>query len=163
MSTERVNNLFKLSDQGINNVGEVFYNLNEAELLSKAVDRKEGELGIGEVLLVNTGEHTGRSPNDRFIVRTKDVEDKIWWENNTPMAESAFDVLEKDFRLHMKERDFFVQDLYGGADPDHRLNVRVITELAWHGLFIRHLLRLPTNVELEEFVADYTIINCPSF
>jgi phosphoenolpyruvate carboxykinase (ATP) len=121
MSTERVNNLFKLSDQGINNVGEVFYNLNEAELLSKAVDRKEGELGIGEVLLVNTGEHTGLSPNDRFIVRTKDVEDKIWWENNTPMAESAFDVLEKDFRLHMKERDFFVQDLYGGADPDHRL------------------------------------------
>ena len=163
MSTERVNNLFKLSDQGFNNVGEVFYNLNEAELLSKAVDRKEGELGIGEVLLVNTGEHTGRSPNDRFIVRTKDVEDKIWWENNTPMAESAFDVLEKDFRSHMKERDFFVQDLYGGADPDHRLNVRVITELAWHGLFIRHLLRLPTNVELEEFVADYTIINCPSF
>ena len=163
MSTERVNNLFKLSDQGINNVGEVFYNLNEAELLSKAVDRKEGELGIGEVLLVNTGEHTGRSPNDRFIVRTKDVEDKIWWENNTAMAESAFDVLEKDFRSHMKERDFFVQDLYGGADPDHRLNVRVITELAWHGLFIRHLLRLPTNVELEEFVADYTIINCPSF
>ena len=79
------------------------------------------------------------------------------------MAESAFDVLEKDFRSHMKERDFFVQDLYGGADPDHRLNVRVITELAWHGLFIRHLLRLPTNVELEEFVADYTIINCPSF
>lgn len=163
MSTERVNNLFKLSDQGINNVGEVFYNLNEAELLSKAVDRKEGELGIGEVLLVNTGEHTGRSPNDRFIVRTKDVEDKIWWENNTPMAKSAFDVLEKDFRSHMKERDFFVQDLYGGADPDHRLNVRVITELAWHGLFIRHLLRLPTNVELEAFVADYTIINCPSF
>jgi phosphoenolpyruvate carboxykinase (ATP) len=79
------------------------------------------------------------------------------------MAESAFDVLEKDFRSHMKERDFFVQDLYGGADADHRLNVRVITELAWHGLFIRHLLRLPTNVELEKFVADYTIINCPSF
>ena len=163
MSAERVNQSFKLSNQGIKGVGQIFYNLNEAELLSEAVDRKEGELGIGHVLLVSTGEHTGRSPKDRFIVRTKDVEDKIWWENNTPMDESAFDLLERDLKTHMKDMDFFVQDLYGGADPEHRLNVRVITELAWHGLFIRHLLRRPDKSELVDFVSDYTIINCPSF
>ena len=163
MSAERVNQSFKLSNQGIKGVGQIFYNLNEAELLSEAVDRKEGELGIGHVLLVSTGEHTGRSPKDRFIVRTKDVEDKIWWENNTPMDVSAFDLLERDLKRHMKGMDFFVQDLYGGADPEHRLNVRVITELAWHGLFIRHLLRRPDKSELADFVSDYTIINCPSF
>ena len=99
MSAERVNQLFRLSSQGIDGLGRVFYNLNESELLSEAVSRKEGELGIGKALLVNTGEHTGRSPNDRFIVKTEDVADKIWWENNQPMTELAFDNLEKDLEI----------------------------------------------------------------
>ena len=163
MSAERVNQLFRLSNQGIDGLGRVFYNLNESELLSEALSRKEGELGIGKVLLVNTGEHTGRSPNDRFIVKTEDVADKIWWENNQPMTELAFDNLEKDFKRHMKDKDYFVQDLYGGAQVEHRLNIRVIAELAWHGLFIRHLLRRPDESELSDFVSDFTIINCPSF
>ena len=163
MSAERVNQLFRLSNQGIDGLGRVFYNLNESELLSEALSRKEGELGIGKVLLVNTGEHTGRSPNDRFIVKTEDVADKIWWENNQPMTELAFDNLEKDFKRHMKDKDYFVQDLYGGAQVEHRLNIRVIAELAWHGLFIRHLLRRPDVSELSDFVSDFTIINCPSF
>ena len=105
MSAERVNQLFRLSNQGIDGLGRAFYNLNESELLSEAVNRKEGELGIGNVLLVNTGEHTGRSPTDRFIVRTDDVIDKIWWENNQPMTEVAFDRLEEDFMSHMKGKD----------------------------------------------------------
>ena len=163
MSAERVNQSFRLSSQGIDGLGRVFYNLNESELLSEAVSRKEGELGIGNVLLVNTGEHTGRSPNDRFIVKTEDVADKIWWENNQSMTELAFDNLEKDFKLHMKDKDYFVQDLYGGAQAEYRLNIRVITELAWHGLFIRHLLRRPDESELSDFVSDFTIVNCPSF
>jgi len=163
MSAERVNQLFRLSDQGIDGLGNVFYNLNESELLSEAVNRQEGELGIGDVLLVNTGEHTGRSPTDRFIVRTDDVIDQIWWENNQPMDESAFDRLEKDFKLHMQDKDYFVQDLHGGAQAEYRLNIRVVTELAWHGLFIRHLLRRPDESELSDFVSDFTIINCPSF
>ena len=163
MSAERVNQLFRLSNQGIDGLGRVFYNLNESELLSEAVNRKEGELGIGDVLLVNTGEHTGRSPTDRFIVRTDDVINKIWWENNQPMTEVAFDRLEEDFMSHMKGKDYFIQDLYAGAQAEHRLNIRVITELAWHGLFIRHLLRRPDNSELTDFISDFTIINCPSF
>jgi phosphoenolpyruvate carboxykinase (ATP) len=112
---------------------------------------------------VTTGEHTGRSPKDKFVVRTPSVEDSIWWDNNSPMAPDAFDRLEADMRAHLQGREVFVQDLYAGADPAHRLDVRVVTELAWHALFIRHLLRRPSRDELETFVADWTIVNCPSF
>jgi phosphoenolpyruvate carboxykinase (ATP) len=79
------------------------------------------------------------------------------------MASEAFDRLYADMLVHMQGRDYFVQDLFAGADPEHRLDVRVVTELAWHGLFIRHLLRRPSAVELDEFSPEFTIINCPSF
>src|SRR5690606_775854 len=87
----------------------------------------------------------------------------IWWENNAPMAPDAFERLHADMVAHMKGGDFFVQDLYACAAPEHRLNVRVVTELAWHGLFIRHLLRRPAAEELASFLPEFTIINLPSF
>ncbi len=79
------------------------------------------------------------------------------------MTPEAFDRLYDDMVAHMKGRDYFVQDLFGGADPEHRLDVRVVTELAWHGLFIRHLLRRPSRDELNDFIPEFTIINCPTF
>jgi phosphoenolpyruvate carboxykinase (ATP) len=79
------------------------------------------------------------------------------------MAPDAFDRLHADMLEHMKGGDYFVQDLYAGADPEHRLDVRVVTELAWHGLFIRHLLRRPDRAELDSFAPEFSIINCPSF
>lgn len=79
------------------------------------------------------------------------------------MAPDAFDRLHADMLEHMKGRDYFVQDLFGGADPVHRLDVRMVTELAWHGLFIRHMLRRPERAELDSFVPEWTIINCPTF
>jgi phosphoenolpyruvate carboxykinase (ATP) len=91
------------------------------------------------------------------------VEKTIWWENNAPMPPEGFDRLHADMLAHMQGRDYFVQDLYAGADPVHRLDVRVVTELAWHGLFIRHVLRRPARAELDSFVPEWTIINCPSF
>ena len=110
-----------------------------------------------------TGKYTGRSPKDKHVVRSAATEDTIWWENNAAMAPDAFDRLHADMLEHMKGGEYFVQDLFGGADPEHRLDVRVVTELAWHGLFIRHLLRRPTADELDSFVPEFTIINCPSF
>jgi phosphoenolpyruvate carboxykinase (ATP) len=104
--------------------------------------------------LCSTGQYTGRSPKDKFVVRTPSVEDSIWWENNAPMAPEAFDRLHADMLAHMQGRDYFVQDLYAGADPIHRLDVRVVTELAWHNLFIRHLLRRPDRAELDSFVRN---------
>jgi len=83
-------------------------------------------LGNGGTFLVSTGKHTGRSPKDKFVVRTASVEDTIWWENNQPMDPAAFDVLYADMLEHMKGRDYFVQDLIGGADADNHIDVRVL-------------------------------------
>ena len=96
-------------------------------------------------------------------MRTAGVEDSIWWDNNAPMEPEAFDRLYEDMLAHMKGKEYFVQDLFGGADPEQRLDVRVVSELAWHNLFIRHLLRRPDASELATFEPDWTVINCPSF
>jgi len=158
-----VNPSMKLEDQGIKGLGYVYYNRSEDELQKAAVAAGEGVNGKGGTFLVTTGKHTGRSPKDKFVVRTPSVEDKIWWENNPPMDPAKFDALYNDMLEHMKGGTYNVQDLFGGADPEHRLDVRVVTELTWHGLFIRHLLRRPAAEELETFVPEFTIINCPSF
>jgi len=163
MTEGRVNPTQSLEAQGMSGLGTVYYNLIEPDLVSEAIRRGEGTLGQGGTLLVTTGKHTGRSPKDKFVVETANVANDIWWENNAPMAPEAFDRLHDDMIAHMKGRDYFVQDLYAGADPTHRLDVRVVTELAWHGLFIRHLLRRPARAELDGFVPEFTIVNCPSF
>ncbi len=163
MMTGRVNPRATLDTQGITGLGNVYYNSLEPALVEEAVKRGEGKLGLGGAFLCSTGQFTGRSPKDKFVVRTPLVENTIWWENNGAMAPEAFDRLYSDMLEHMKGRDYFVQDLFGGADPEHRLDVRMVTELAWHGLFIRHLLRRPERAELDSFTPDWTIINCPSF
>ena len=159
----RVNPAQTLENQGIRGLGAVHYNMLEPSLMEAALKRGEGTLGQGGTLLVSTGKFTGRSPKDKFVVRTPSVEDHIWWENNAPMAPDAFDRLHSDMLEHMKGREYFVQDLYGGAQADLRLDVRIVSELAWHNLFIRHLLRRPERDELDSFVPEFTIINCPSF
>ena len=163
MSIGRVNPAMRLEDQGISGLGSVYYNLIEPALVEAAVSRGEGKLGLGGAFLCETGQFTGRSPKDKFVVRTASVEGSIWWENNAAMAPDAFDRLHADMLAHMAGRDYFVQDLYAGADPIHRVDVRMVTELAWHGLFIRHLLRRPARSELDSFAPDWTVINCPSF
>ena len=163
MTAGRVNPLKRLEDQGITGLGRVAYNLIEPQLVQEAVARGEGTLGQGGAFLVSTGQFTGRSPKDKFVVRTPSVEDTIWWDNNKPMDPAAFDRLHADMLAHMQGRDFFVQDLFGGADAAHRLDVRLVTELAWHGLFIRHLLRRPSRAELDTFNPEWTILNVPTF
>ncbi|MGY6634753.1 MAG: phosphoenolpyruvate carboxykinase [Alkalilacustris sp.] len=163
MTEERVNPAQRLEDQGITGMGRVHYNLTEPALMTAAVRRGEGELGLGGAFLVETAPHTGRSPRDKFIVRTPEVEDSIWWDNNPPMDPAAFDRLEADMLAHLQGAEVFVQDLHAGADPAHRLQVRLVAELAWHGLFLRHLLRCPARADLDGFTPEFTIINCPSF
>ena len=163
MAFGRVNPQFRLEDQGISGLGNVFYNLMEPALIEAALKKGEGTLGNGGAFLVTTGKFTGRSPKDKHVVRTASVEDSIWWENNAAMSPEGFDALYTDMVEHMKGRDYFVQDLVAGADPELAINVRMVTELAWHGLFIRHLLRRPDRAALDRFTADFTVINCPSF
>ena len=163
MTIGRVNPSCTLEHQGITGLKAAHYNLIEPLLVEAALARGEGKLGVGGTFLVSTGKHTGRSPKDKFVVKTPSVADSIWWENNPPMDPEAFDRLHSDMLEHMKGGEYFIQDLFGGADPTHRLDVRVVTELAWHGLFIRHLLRRPEASEIDSFEPDFTIINCPSF
>jgi phosphoenolpyruvate carboxykinase (ATP) len=153
----------RLEAQGFAGLGHVYYNLTEPALMELAVARGEGRIGQGGAFLCSTGQFTGRSPKDKFVVRTVSTESTIWWDNNAPMTVAAFDQLEADMKTHMQDRDYVVQDLFGGADPAHRISVRMVTELAWHGLFIRHLLRRPEMAELAQFAPDWTVVNCPSF
>jgi phosphoenolpyruvate carboxykinase (ATP) len=163
MHQGRVNPAHTLEAQGFAGLGTVFYNLLEPDLVTAAVRRGEGALGQGGALLVSTGAHTGRSPNDKFVVRSAAVEDVIWWDNNAPMAPDAFDRLHADMLDYARGRDLFVEDLFCGADPENRLSIRTITELAWHGLFMRHMLRRPDDAGIDSFVPGYTILNCPGF
>ncbi|HBQ37104.1 MAG TPA: phosphoenolpyruvate carboxykinase (ATP) [Rhodobacteraceae bacterium] len=163
MTNGRVNPAKRLDDQGITGLGNVFYNYLEADLMEQAILRKEGRIGKGGAFLVSTGQYTGRSPKDKFVVRSAAVEDNIWWENNQPMSQAAFDLLHADMLEHMKGRDYFVQDLVGGADKGNHLDVRIITEFAWHSLFARTMFRRPDRAELNSFEPEFTVINCPSF
>jgi phosphoenolpyruvate carboxykinase (ATP) len=163
MTFGRVNPQFQLSDQGIKGLGNVYYNQIEPVLIEAAVKRGEGTLGKGGTFLVTTGKFTGRSPKDKHVVKSASVIDTIWWENNAEMSEAGFDALYDDMLEHMKGKDYYVQDLIGGSDPAYSINVRMVTEMAWHGLFIRHMLRRPDREDLDDFLADFTVINCPSF
>ncbi|WP_371157217.1 phosphoenolpyruvate carboxykinase [Jannaschia sp. 2305UL9-9] len=163
MTNPRVNPERTLEAQGITGLGRVYYNLLEPAIIQEALSRNEGTLGKGGAFLVTTGKFTGRSPKDKHVVKSAGTVDTIWWDNNAPMEPASYDVLRADMLAHMKGRDYFVQDLFGGADPSHRLDVRVVTELAWHSLFIRHMLRRPDAQELATFDPEYTVINCPTF
>ena len=161
--TGTVNPNLTLASQSITGFKNAYYNLTEPDLIAQSISRNEGELGIGGTLLVETGKFTGRSPKDKHIVVSDETLNNVWWERNAKMSSEAFDVLHMDMLDHIKEKDLFVQDLYGGADPKYRIGVRVITEYSWHNLFIRHLLIRPTESELETYISDFSIINLPSF
>ncbi len=132
-------------------------------LVEEALRRREAELAFGGALAADTGTHTGRSPRDKFIVRDISTEREIWWDNNHAISPENFATLLADFRAHAAGKDLFVQDLYGGADPTYRVRVRVITEFAWHSLFIRTMLVRPPVEDLADFEPELTIVDFPSF
>ena len=154
-----------LDAQGIATGAEIFWNLTTAPLVEHAVRRGEGLLAKEGPLVVRTGKFTGRAAKDKYIVRNSVTEDTVWWGKvNQPMDADAFDRLHDDFLLALGDKDMlFVADLYGGSQPEHRLRVRVINELAWHNLFVRTLLVRPEGHELADFEPEFTIIDLPSF
>jgi phosphoenolpyruvate carboxykinase (ATP) len=138
-------------------------NLGPSALYEAALTRGEGRLSDGGALVVLTGQHTGRSPSDKFIVRDAATAPRIWWENNKAMTPEAFAVLEADMLAYARAHDLYSQDLLASADPAYRLQVRVVTELAWHSLFIRNLLLRPGAGDLAAFQPGFTIIDLPGF
>ncbi|RWX74604.1 phosphoenolpyruvate carboxykinase [Neorhizobium lilium] len=148
---------------GFADVERVHYNLSEVELYEEAIRRGEADLTADGALRAITGQHTGRSPKDKFVVRDATTESQIWWDNNKPMSPEDFERLHQDMLAHAKGKTLYVQDLIGGADEVNALPTRVITELAWHALFIRNLLIRPDRDVLKRFQQKLTIINLPSF
>jgi phosphoenolpyruvate carboxykinase (ATP) len=156
---------YTLATQGIETRAVVHWNLLTAPLIEESLKRGEGILAVDGPLVVETGKHTGRSAKDKFIVRDAETENTVWWgATNKGMTPEHFAVLKADFLAELaKKETLFVADLFGGSQPEHRVNVRVINELAWHNLFIRTLLVRPEAAELADFMPEFTIIDLPSF
>jgi phosphoenolpyruvate carboxykinase (ATP) len=139
-------------------------NLSTAELYEDAVRAGEGMIAAEGPLVVRTGRHTGRSPQDKFIVREPWSEKKIWWgEVNRPISEASYDRLRARLMDYLASRTIYAQDCFIGAQPEHRRSLRVYTETAWASIFAENLFRRPTATELRAFRPNFTIINVPSF
>ncbi|HEY7589533.1 MAG TPA: phosphoenolpyruvate carboxykinase (ATP) [Candidatus Limnocylindrales bacterium] len=139
-------------------------NLPVAELYEDAVRRGEGVIAAEGPLVVRTGRHTGRSPQDKFIVREPSSASKVWWgEVNRPIAQEHYDRLRARLVDYVANRDLYAQDCWIGAHPGHRRSLRVYTETAWASIFARNLFRRPPREALASFEPNFTIINVPSF
>lgn len=147
---------------GLKHVKGAFWNLRAPALIEHALRRGEGCLARGGAFVALTGDQTGRSPNDKFIVEEASTRDNIWWGKiNVATDEATFDRLHGKIASYFQGRELFVQDLYAGADPEYRLNVRVVSENAWHSLFARNMFILPAHSELGGFKPDFTVLHAP--
>jgi phosphoenolpyruvate carboxykinase (ATP) len=156
---------FGIDQQGLGGVARAWWNLPVARLYEQAVRRWEAVIALEGPLVAHTGEQTGRSPRDRFVVRGPATESDVWWgEVNRPIDRVHFDALRAGMESYLEGRDVFVFDGYAGADPEHRLPVRVITQYAWHSLFARNMfVRENDLAALREFEPGFTVISAPGF
>jgi len=151
-----------LSRHGLKPRGPVHWNLGAAGLIEQAIRRGEGSLTEDGAFVAITTPHTGRSPNDKFVVREPSSEDKIAWGNvNVPLSREHYERLHRDVLRYLEGQELFVQDLYAGADPAYRLNVRVISPNAWHALFARNMFIVPPAEARRDFEPGFTVLHAP--
>ena len=156
---------YGLDNLGIGNLRKAYWNLPTEALYEESIFRGEASISHKGPLIVNTGKHTARAAGDKFVVREATTEANIWWgQYNRPFDVDKFDALFARMQGYLQGRDIFVQDCYGGADPDYRLPIRIITEYAWHSLFARNMFIKPqTSEEYRRHVPEFTIICAPGF
>ena len=153
-----------LDQLGIHNARNVYWNLTAAALTEQAACRYEGLLAEHGQLVVRTGQYTGRSPKDKFVVREPSSDGRIWWGNvNQPLDPDTFERLYHRLLAYVQGKDLFVQDLYVGADPAYRIPIRVITELAWQSLFARNMFIRPDWSELPGHIPQFTVLDASLF
>ena len=152
-----------LTPIGINSK-KVHYQLSPEELQKRTLDNGQGKITENGVLAVNTGEFTGRSPKDRFIVKDEITKDKVWWGNiNIPVSGDMFDRLYEKVITYLSEKEIFVRDSFACADENYRLNIRLINEYPWSNMFGYNMFLRPTEEELEGFDPEWLVINAPGF
>ncbi len=156
---------YSLKNHGLVHLERVFWNLPESALYEEIIFRNEGRIAHAGPLLVNTGKHTARAAADKFVVKEETTEDNIWWgEYNRPLSVEKFNALLTRVQAFAQDEELFVQDCYAGADPEYRIQVRIITEKAWQSLFARNMFITINNQDkLKHFVPDFTIISVPGF
>ncbi len=153
-----------LEEYGLFNLGTVHWNLSPAVLTEHALARKEGLLASNGAFTATTGPHTGRSPRDKFIVANEEYATKIWWgTNNHPMPREMFEVVRRSLADYLQGRDVYVLDAAAGADPQYRMPIQIVTELAWHNLFARQLFLRANESDRISNNPGFTIICVPNF
>ena len=142
----------------------VNYQLSPDELHDITIEKEMGQEASSGALAVNTGEFTGRSPMDRFIVKDDITSDKVWWGNiNIPFESEKFDQLYDKVIAYLNTKELYVRDSYACADADYKLNIRVINEYPWSNMFAYNMFLRPTEDELEDFDPEWTVVNAPGF
>jgi phosphoenolpyruvate carboxykinase (ATP) len=145
-------------------LGRIHRNLSVPSMVEQIIARREGILSSTGALSVKTGKFTGRSPDDKYIVDDEVTHNSVnWGKVNHPISEENFDKIFRRMKKHIEDKEFFVFDGFVGADPDHRLPIRVINNRAWHNLFARQLFIRPTGEELEDYKPEFTLISCDDF
>ncbi len=155
----------ELHDMGFRNVANLYWNASTPHLYEQIVRRREGNLAHLGPVVVRTGHHVGRSPEDRFIVKEPSSVDKIWWGPvNRGIEETYFTHLFYRLLAYFQNKDIFIQDCYAGADPQYRIPIRVITERAWHSLFARNMfIQMKSPEEAQTHRPQFTLIDAPRF
>jgi phosphoenolpyruvate carboxykinase (ATP) len=155
---------YGLENHGLYHLGKEYWNLGHSALVDHAIRRGEGRLADNGALVVSTGSRTGRSPKDKFVVEEPTWANRIWWGAvNRPISEEHFNDLHHRVAGYLQGRDIYVRDCFAGTDPEYRLPIRVVNELAWHNLFGECLFVRPREEELKEHVPEYTILSAPGF
>ena len=152
-----------LKRHGLADYAQAHWNLSAPALYQHTLAKGLGRLAEGGALVVLTGQHTGRSPNDKFIVDEPSTREQIWWGDvNRPMSEAHFERLEAKLQAYFRDRELYVQDLFAGAAPEYRLPVRVVSESPWHSLFARNMFIQPGQAALADFEPGFTVLHAPS-
>jgi phosphoenolpyruvate carboxykinase (ATP) len=156
---------YGIEEHGIKNVGRVFWTPSTPVLYEEIVRRREGLISHLGPIVVRTGHFTGRSPNDKRIVREASSEEKIWWGSvNVPMELNKFEMLHSRLLAYLQGRDLFIQDCFVGADPTQRIPIRIVTEYAWHSLFARNMfIQMKERSQMIDHIPQFTVINTPRF
>ncbi|HCY82031.1 MAG TPA: phosphoenolpyruvate carboxykinase (ATP), partial [Xanthomarina gelatinilytica] len=159
----QASNTISLESYGIKNA-KVHYQLTPKQLHDITIAKGQGVEASSGALAVNTGEFTGRSPKDRFIVMDSITKDKVWWGNiNIPFESDKFQKLYDKVVAYLSNKEVFVRDSYACADEKYKLNIRVINEQPWMNMFAYNMFLRPTEDELKNFTPEWTIVNAPGF